>query len=181
MMERQTVLGHKKPWVPVVSWWQLSFLVILSANANANMLSASRWNRGKKFTGCNRPIRRRVIKHYDWFALVNKYFRGKIMRNQPDAYRILANQQSFYKTKILLHHCALPYSMRFWKSSWTNCPNWTANSRTSGTIFGLCPMADAKLNPWYTKSCCLYFQAARTSLSCARSSTTISASFTLFR
>ena len=33
----------------------------------------------KKFTGCNRPIRRRVTKHYDWFALVNKYFRGKIM------------------------------------------------------------------------------------------------------
>ena len=40
------------------------------------MLSAS----GKKFTGCNRPIRRRVTKHYDWFALVNKYSRGKIMR-----------------------------------------------------------------------------------------------------
>ena len=34
----------------------------------------------KKFTGCNRPIRRRVAKHYDWFALVNKYFRDKIMR-----------------------------------------------------------------------------------------------------
>ena len=34
----------------------------------------------KKFTGCNRPIRRHVTKHYDWFALVNKYFRGKIMR-----------------------------------------------------------------------------------------------------
>ena len=34
----------------------------------------------EKFTGCNRPIRRRVTKHYDWFALVNKYFRGKIMR-----------------------------------------------------------------------------------------------------
>ena len=46
-----------------------------------------------------------------------------------------------------MHHCALPYSMHFWKSSRTNCPNWTANSRTSGTIFGLCPMADAKLNP----------------------------------
>ena len=34
----------------------------------------------KKFTGCNRPIRLRVTKHYDWFALVKKYFRGKIMR-----------------------------------------------------------------------------------------------------
>ena len=44
------------------------------------MLSASRWNRGKKFTGCNRPISHRVTKHYDWFAIVNKYFRGKIMR-----------------------------------------------------------------------------------------------------
>ena len=28
--------------VPVMSWWQLSFLVILSVNAKANMLSASR-------------------------------------------------------------------------------------------------------------------------------------------
>ena len=27
---------------PVLSWWQLSFLVILSVNANANVLSASR-------------------------------------------------------------------------------------------------------------------------------------------
>ena len=32
----------KKTSVPVVSWWQLSFLAILSVNANANMLSASR-------------------------------------------------------------------------------------------------------------------------------------------
>ena len=32
----------KKTSVPVVSWGQLSFLVILSVNANANMLSASR-------------------------------------------------------------------------------------------------------------------------------------------
>ena len=31
-----------KTSVPVVSWWQLSFLAILSVNANANMLSASR-------------------------------------------------------------------------------------------------------------------------------------------
>ena len=29
-----------KTSVPVVSWWQLSFLAILSVNANANMLSA---------------------------------------------------------------------------------------------------------------------------------------------
>ena len=28
----------KKKLVPVVSWWQLSFKVILSVNANANML-----------------------------------------------------------------------------------------------------------------------------------------------
>ena len=49
-----------------------------------------------------------------------------------------------------MHHCALPYSVHLWKSSRTNCPNWTANSWTSGTIFGLCPMADAKLNPcWW--------------------------------
>ena len=38
----QTVLGHKKTLGSVVSWWQLRFIVILSANANANMLSASR-------------------------------------------------------------------------------------------------------------------------------------------
>ena len=31
-----------KNLVPVMSWWQLSFLVILSVNAKANMLSASR-------------------------------------------------------------------------------------------------------------------------------------------
>ena len=31
-----------KTSVPVVSCWQLSFLAILSVNANANMLSASR-------------------------------------------------------------------------------------------------------------------------------------------
>ena len=31
-----------KTSVPVVSWWQLIFLAILSVNANANMLSASR-------------------------------------------------------------------------------------------------------------------------------------------
>ena len=68
--------------------------------------------------------------------------------NQSEAYTNLANQQSFYKTKILLHYCALPYSVRFRKSSHTNCPNWTASSRTSGTIFGLCQRADAKLNPW---------------------------------
>ena len=28
--------------------------------------------------GCNRPIRCGVTKHYDWFALMNKYLRGKI-------------------------------------------------------------------------------------------------------
>ena len=73
---------------------------------------------------------------------MNKYLRGK----KPN-YRNLAYQRSFFKTKILLHHCALLYSVHFWKSSRTNCPNCTANSQTSGTIFGLCLMADAKLNP----------------------------------
>ena len=65
---------------------------------------------------------------------------------QSGAYRNLANQRWFFKTKIPLHHCALPYSVGFRNPSRTNCPNWTANSRTSGTNFGLCPMADAKLN-----------------------------------
>ena len=32
----------------------------------------------KENYGCNRPIRRRETKHNDWFALVNKYLRGKI-------------------------------------------------------------------------------------------------------
>ena len=68
--------------------------------------------------------------------------------NQSEAYRNLANQRSFFKTKILFYHSALPHSVHFLKSSRTSCPNWTANSQTSGTIFGLCPMADAKLNPW---------------------------------
>ena len=104
----QTVLGHKKPWVPVVSWWQLSFLVILSVTANANMLLASRWNRGKKFTGCNRPIRRRVTKLHDWFALVNKYFRGKIMRTSLPLTEIWPNSDRFIKQKyyfITVHYC----------------------------------------------------------------------------
>ena len=26
-----------------------------------------------KLTGCNEPIRRRITKHYDWFALLNKF------------------------------------------------------------------------------------------------------------
>ena len=33
-----------KTSVPVVSWWQLSFLVILSVNAKANMLSSREEN-----------------------------------------------------------------------------------------------------------------------------------------
>ena len=70
--------------------------------------------------------------------------------NQSDAYRNLANQRLFYKTKILLHHYALPYSVRFRKLSRTNCRNWKSNSQTSGIISGLCLRADAKLNP-----CCL--------------------------
>ena len=91
-----------KTWIPVFSWWQLSFLVILSANANANMLSASRWNRGKKFTGCNRPIRRHVTKLHDWFALVNKYFRGKIMRTSLPLTEIWPISDRFIKQK---HYC----------------------------------------------------------------------------
>ena len=107
MMERQTVLGHKKPCVPVVSWWQWSFLVILSANANANMLSASRWNRGKKFTGCNRPIRRRVTKLHDWFPLMINYFRGKIMRTSLPLTEIWPISDCFIKQKyycITVHY-----------------------------------------------------------------------------
>ena len=48
MMEQANCFGAQKNRVPGVSWWQLSFLVILSVNreidrnANANMLSASR-------------------------------------------------------------------------------------------------------------------------------------------
>ena len=112
------------------------------------MLSASRWNRGKKFTGCNRPIRRRVTKLHDWFALVNKYFRGKIMRTSLPLTEIWPISDRFIKQKyycITVHYRTVCTSHG--KSSRTNCPNWTANSRTSGTIFGLCPMADAKLNP----------------------------------
>ena len=103
-------------------------------------------NRGKKFTGCNRPIRHSGTNHCDWFALVNKYLRNKIMRTRLTLTEIWPISDRFIKQK---YYCitALPYSVRFRKSSWTNCPNWTANSRTSGTIFGLCPMANAKLNP----------------------------------
>ena len=147
-MSRLELVEDKDKFVLVVSWWQLSFLVILSANANANMLSASRWNRGKKFTGCSWPIGCRVTKHYDWFALVNKYLRGKVMRTSPTLTEIWPISDRFFKQKILLHHWALLYSVRFRKSSRTNCPNWSANSRTSETIFGLSPRADAKLNPW---------------------------------
>ena len=71
------------------------------------MLSASRWNRGKKFTGCNRPIRRRVTKLHDWFALVNKYFRGKIMRTSQPLTEIWPISDRFIKQKyycITVHY-----------------------------------------------------------------------------
>ena len=42
------LFGVLKTYVSVVSWWQLSFLVILSVNAN--MLSA---REDTKLTGCN--------------------------------------------------------------------------------------------------------------------------------
>ena len=67
----------------------------------------------KKFTGCNRPIRRRVTKHYDWFALVNKYFRGKIMRTSltltevwPISDRII--RQNTIASLCITVQCALP-------------------------------------------------------------------------
>ena len=50
------------------------FLVILSVNANANMLQLQMKSREEN-KGCNRPIRPGVRKHYDWFILVKKYFR----------------------------------------------------------------------------------------------------------
>ena len=71
------------------------------------MLSASRWNRGKKFTWCNRPIRRRVTKLHDWFALVNKYFRGKIMRTSLPLTEIWPISDRFIKQKyycITVHY-----------------------------------------------------------------------------
>ena len=71
------------------------------------MLSASRWNRGKKFTGCNRPIRRRVTKLHDWFALVNKYFRGKIMWTSLPLTEIWPISDRFIKQKyycITVHY-----------------------------------------------------------------------------
>ena len=71
------------------------------------MLSASRWNRGKKFTGCNRPIRRRVTKLHDWFALVNKYFRGKIMGTSLPLTEIWPISDRFIKRKyycITVHY-----------------------------------------------------------------------------
>ena len=97
----------RKTRVPVVSWRQLTFLVILSANSNENMLSASRWKRGKKFTGCNCPIRRGVAKHFDWFTLVNKYLRGKIMRTSLMLTDIWAISDRFIEQKyycITVHY-----------------------------------------------------------------------------
>ena len=94
----------------------------------------------------NSPIRHRVTKLHDWFALVNKYLRGKIMRTSLPLTEIWPISNHFIKQKyycITVHYRTVCTS----ENSWTNCPNWTANSRTSGTFFGLCPMADAKLNP----------------------------------
>ena len=111
------------------------------------MLSASRWNRGKKFTGRNRPIRRRVTKLHDWFALVNKYFRGKIMRTSLPLTEIWPISDRFIKQKyycITVHYRTVCTSENRLGQT---VQIGTANSRTSGTIFGLCPMADAKLNP----------------------------------
>ena len=80
------------------------------------MLSASRWYRGKKFTGCNRPIRHRETKHYDWFALVNKYFRGKIMRTSLPLSEFWPIGDRFIKQK---YYCITVHYRTVWASE--NC------------------------------------------------------------
>ena len=87
-----------------------------------------------------------ITNYYDWFALVKKYFRGKIMQTSPTLTEVLPISDRIIRQK---YYCitALPYRVHFRKSSRTNCPNWTASSLTSGTIFGLSPRADAKQNP----------------------------------
>ena len=63
-------------------------------------------------------------KHHDWFALVKKYLCGKIMQTSLKLTIIRPINDCFIIPKTLLHHCALPYSVHFLKSSRTNCPSW---------------------------------------------------------
>ena len=49
----------------------------------------------------------------------------------PELYAV--KPRSYGDGAMAEDHCPLPYSVHFRKSSRTNCPNWTANSRTSGT------------------------------------------------
>ena len=56
-----------------------------------------------------------ITKHYDWFALVNKYFRGKIMQTSPELTEVWPISDRIIRQKILLHHCALPYHVHFQK------------------------------------------------------------------
>ena len=84
--------------------------------------------------------------HYDWYASVNKYLRGKIIRTSLAFTKIWPIRDRFIKHKyycITVHYRTVCAS----ENRLTNCPNWTANSQTSETIFGLCPRAGAKLNP----------------------------------
>ena len=87
-----------KTWVPVVSWWQLSFLVILSANANANMLSASRW----KQYAIDQSVGTVGL-----VCLVNKYLRGKIKWTNLTLTEIWPISDRFIKQKyycITVHY-----------------------------------------------------------------------------
>ena len=60
--------------------------------------------------GFNRPIRRGVTKHNDWFALVNKYLWGKIRRTSLKLTEIWPIRDQFLKQKyyrITVHYCTV--------------------------------------------------------------------------
>ena len=60
-----------------------------------------------KLTGCNLPIRRHVTKHYDWFALVNKYLRDRIKQTSLTLTEFWPISDRFIKQKyycITVHY-----------------------------------------------------------------------------
>ena len=57
----------------VVVWWQLSFLVILSVSAKYAVVFKMKSREDVKLTGCNRPIRHLVPKHYKYATICNDF------------------------------------------------------------------------------------------------------------
>ena len=137
----------------------IGFFVILSLKANANRDEI----KGRKGKDAIDQIRHSVAKHYDWFALVNKYLWGKISRTSLKLTEIWPISDHFLNKNTTASLCI---TVQFFKQKYycitvhyrtvcisENCFGQTVQTgqQTLGHLelfFGLCPMADAKLNPW---------------------------------